>query len=174
MNEKDRKKRNQDKLQECYGPFARVIRAVLSDLEDQGLRPRIQESFRSLQDQLTAYNNGNSKVTFGFHNVTDEDGNPESLAVDVLDDDAPEKPSRSYLLKLAAAARRYGLETGILWGLPEKLQKAVNVAIDGRQFEAMVKVGWDRLMCNRQAYELLKREKASVLYSPELSRHHRL
>ena len=46
-------------------------------------------------------------------------------------------------MKLAAAARKNGLISGILWGLPSGMQKGVNDAIAAKNFKAPVKVGWD-------------------------------
>ncbi len=81
MNEEQRKKRNTDRLAELYPSFRNKSRAVVTDLESQGLRPRIQDAWRSPQDQLKAFNSGHSKLKFGFHNVTAANGTKESLAV---------------------------------------------------------------------------------------------
>ena len=94
------------------------------------------------EDQLTAYLNGNSKVKFGFHNVTGVDGRREALAVELLDDDAPLAPGAPYVLRLAAAAAE-GLATGALWGLPAKLKSGTEAAIAAGDFDAPVKIGWD-------------------------------
>jgi hypothetical protein len=56
--------------------------------------------------------------------VTAADGTPEALAVDMLDDDAPLNPSKKYLLMLAHAAEKAGLETGIRWGSPRPWSRA--------------------------------------------------
>jgi len=143
MKEADRIKRNGDKLKELFPWFAGRVKKVIVELEAAGVRPRIQEAYRSPEDQLKAFNAGNSKLKFGFHNVTGAGGKKESLAVDMLDDDAPLKPSTEYLLRLAAAARKQGLVSGVLWGLPAHLQKGVNDAIAAKNFKAVVKVGWD-------------------------------
>ena len=108
--------------------------AVIQDMETQGFRPRIQDAHRSIEKQLEAFINGFSKVKFGFHNVTGANGKPESLAVDLLDDDKPLNPSREYLIRLAATAEALGLQTGIFFGLPQNLRKGVRQAI---------KVGFD-------------------------------
>jgi hypothetical protein len=143
MKETERKKRNKTRLRECYPKFARLVEKVLSELEGQDIRPRIQEAWRSPVDQLEAYNRGNSKLKFGFHNVTAQNGSPEALAVDILDDDAPLNPSVCYLLKLAVAARKNGLQTGILWGLPKRLADSTDLSIRLGDFDTKVKVGWD-------------------------------
>jgi hypothetical protein len=143
MDEAARNARNADRLAECFPVFAAKIRAVIATLEASGIRPRIQDAWRSPADQLAAFNSGHSKLKFGFHNVTGAAGAKEALAVDLLDDDAPLNPSKEYLLRLAAAARAQGLQSGILWGLPEELRKAVDQAIATGNFTAPVKVGWD-------------------------------
>src|SRR6266849_193113 len=121
MTESDRLKRNKERLKELFPTFAVRIGKVLVDLEAAGVRPRIQEAYRSPEDQLKAFNAGFSKLKFGFHNVTGAGGNRESLAVDLLDDDQPLNPSTGYLLRLATVAQKQRLETGILWGLPASL-----------------------------------------------------
>lgn len=143
MTESARLKRNEEKLKELFPRFAERIGKIIVDLQTAGVRPRIQEAFRSPEDQLKAFNGGFSKLKFGFHNVTGADGNPESLAVDLLDDDHPLNSSSGYLVRLAKVAQKHGLETGILWGLPSKLQQGVKTAITAGDFTGQVKVGWD-------------------------------
>src|SRR5688572_5039765 len=113
MNEAARKARNDDRLKELFPTFRARVKRVVDQLETGGLRPRIQDAWRSPADQLIAFNNGNSKLKFGFHNVTASNGSPEALAVDMLDDDSPLAPGKSYLLRLAAAAEKAGLVSGI-------------------------------------------------------------
>jgi hypothetical protein len=143
MKEADRKARNAQRLTECHLAFAARVARVIARLEAMGLRPRIQDAWRSPQDQLKAFQNGNSKVTFGFHNATGPDGRKEALAVDLLDDDAPLAPGAPYVLRLAAAAGAEGLATGALWGLPAKLKAGTAAAIAAENFDAPVKIGWD-------------------------------
>jgi len=92
---------------------------------------------------LKAFHSGHSKLKFGFHNVTGNNGKKEALAVDLLDDNSPLKPSTSYVLQVTAAAERHGLTTGARWGLPSQLAKAVDSAIAMQDWKAPVKVGWD-------------------------------
>ncbi len=143
MTEPARRKRNEERLKELFPKFAQRIKLVIADLEAASLRPRIQEAYRSPADQLAAFNAGNSKLKFGFHNVTSAGGRPESLAVDLLDDNNPLNPPISYLLQLAQVARNRQLETGILWGLPANLQQGVEAALKAKDFTQKVKVGWD-------------------------------
>lgn len=143
MKEADRKKRNETRLAELYPPFRARLKKVITALESSGIRPRIQDAWRSPADQKKAYESGHSKLLYGFHNVTAKDGTPEALAVDLLDDDSPLSPGKSYLLQLAAAAKKAGLITGVRWGVPSNLAAAIDKAIAARNWGANVKVGWD-------------------------------
>lgn len=143
MIESARKARNQQRLTELYPTFAARLKLVIQELEAEGLRPRIQDAWRSEADQLKAFNSGHSKLKYGFHNVTGPQGKKESLAVDLLDDNSPLKPSTSYVLRVTAAAERHGLTTGARWGLPKKLANAIDAAISNQDWTAQVKIGWD-------------------------------
>lgn len=143
MNEAARRKRNTEKLVELYPAFRARIAALIQVLEGHGIRPRIQEAWRSPADQLVAFETGHSKLKYGFHNVTGAGGSRESLAVDLLDDDSPLNPSVGYLLQVASAAAAQGLKTGIRWGLPPALAAAVDSAIAAKDWTRPVKVGWD-------------------------------
>jgi hypothetical protein len=147
MTEQQRKERNTEKLAELYATFRTKIQAVIEDLEAEGLRPRIQEAWRSPEDQLKAYESGHSKLNYGFHNVTGADGTKQALAVDMLDDDHPANEGNEYLLRFAAAAEKQGLVTGIRWGVPAKLADAIDAAITGENWNAPVKIGWDPTHC---------------------------
>ena len=148
MNETDRKQRNTDRLAELYPTFRIRIKAVIDDLEAQGLRPRIQDAWRSPADQLAAFNSGHSKLKYGFHNVTADDGTKEALAVDMLDDDHAASEGKEYLLRLAAAAEKQGLITGIRWGINAgPLRDAIDTAIADEDWQAPVKIGWDPTHC---------------------------
>jgi len=130
-------------MTELWPSFAKKIKAVIETLEAKGLRPRIQEAWRSEADQLIDFKKGTSKLKFGFHNVTGANGKKESLAVDMLDDNHPTNIGTEYLLHLAAAAESQGLVTGIRWGLPNKLRMAIDNAIAEGDWKATVKIGWD-------------------------------
>jgi len=143
MNEAARRQRNADRLSQCFPAYGKRLKRLLKALEAQGFRPRIQDAWRSIQDQLTAFNAGTSRTKFGFHNVTGAGGAKEALACDVLDDNRPLAPGTRYLLALALAARAEGLETGILWDLPPQLAAGVEAALSAGNLAAPVKVGWD-------------------------------
>jgi len=67
----------------------------------------------------------------------------ESLSLDMLDDKQPAQEGSESLLHLAAAAEAQGLVTGIRWGVPANLRKAIDTAIANKNWKAPVKVGWD-------------------------------
>lgn len=143
MKEPARKQRNQQRLAECFPTFAKRLEGVIKDMEDQGFRPRIQDAHRSIPDQLKAVENGFSTVKFGFHNVTGANGKAEALAVDLLDDDKPLKPTREYLIRLAATAQTHGLQTGIFFKLKENLRPRLKQAIADLNFSSSVEIGFD-------------------------------
>jgi hypothetical protein len=143
MTEEQREARNAEKLTECQLTFRRKVKAILEDLESHGLRPRIQEAWRSPARQKQLLAEGFTKVRWGMHNATDSDGKPESLAVDILDDDRPNNESTQFLLLLASSAKAHGCITGIAWGLSQKSRKRVEEAIAEREFDAPIPVGWD-------------------------------
>jgi hypothetical protein len=145
MKEVDRQKRNVTRLAELFPTFSAHVGRVIQRLEDEAFRPRIQDAWRSAEDQLKAYKSGHSKLRFGFHNVTGSNGEKQALAVDLLDDDAPLNPGKSYILKLAAAAEAEGLATGVRWGLSKKLRDGIDRAIAEQDWNAAVKIGWDPL-----------------------------
>jgi alkanesulfonate monooxygenase SsuD/methylene tetrahydromethanopterin reductase-like flavin-dependent oxidoreductase (luciferase family) len=143
MEEAKRQLRNRERLKECFPAFAARVDRIIRRLQDDGFRPRVQEAFRTVEDQLKAFERGTSKVRFGFHNMTTASGKPESLAVDLLDDNRPLSPTREYLLRLAAAAQAEELQTGIFFGLPQSLRKGLQDAIAALDFRSNVKFGFD-------------------------------
>jgi hypothetical protein len=143
MKEDARKQRNTDRLKECFPAFATRVRAVITDLESRGFRPRIQDAHRSIADQEKAFKEGHSKVKFGYHNVTGAGGKAESLAVDLLDDDNPLNPPRKYVINLVSAARTQGLHSGAFFGLTANLKKGLESAADALDISPGVKIGWD-------------------------------
>ncbi len=145
MLEADRLQRNQTRLQEMYPYFSVRVQALLKELEAAGYRPRIQDAWRSPEDQLKAYRSGTSQVQFGFHNVTGANGAKEALAADILDDDHINDTKTHYMLHLAAAAEHNGLTTGVRWGLTDTYSKAIDSAIAAQTWTVPIHVGWDPL-----------------------------
>ena len=144
MKEAARKARNKQRLTECFPTFAKRVEKVISDMEAVGFRPRIQDAHRSIADQKKAFDEGFSKVLFGFHNVTGAGGKAESLAVDMLDDDHPTDMSRKYLITLASVAKKNGLNSGIFFDLkPPAARTKLQKAIDALDFDPSIKMGFD-------------------------------
>jgi hypothetical protein len=145
MLETERIQRNQSRLQELYPYVSIRVQAILQELEAAGYRPRIQDAWRSPEDQLKAYRAGTSQVQYGFHNVTGANGRKEALAADVLDDNHVPGAKTDYMLHLAAAAEKNGLTTGIRWGLTDSYSKAIDAAIAAQTWTVPIHVGWDPL-----------------------------
>lgn len=125
MTEQAGKQRNAERLAELFPTFRAGLARVIADLGTMGEWPRIQDAWRSPADQLKAFNAGHSKLKFGFHNVTGPNGEKESLAVDLLDDNSPLEMGTKQLLKPAFASERNGLATGIRWGLPANVANVI-------------------------------------------------
>lgn len=144
MQEVARKTRNEERLQECYLLFARKVKAVISDMEESGFRPRIQDAYRNPADQLKDFRRGTSTVEFGFHNVTGQDSSPESLAVDLIDDDNPLASGRRYVITLAHIAAGHGLRSGIFFNSGSEENRAeLWEAIANLNFDPKIKIGFD-------------------------------
>jgi hypothetical protein len=145
MLEKDRTARNQQMLTEMYPAFRTRVQAVLKELEGYGLRPRIQEAWRSPQAQMDAFRSGHSQVMYGFHNVTAADGTKEALAADIIDDNNPTSLNLPFILHLLAAAENNDLTTGVYWNLSAEKVAAIHAAIATKNWNAKVHIGWDPL-----------------------------
>ncbi|MEZ0395570.1 MAG: C39 family peptidase [Anaerolineales bacterium] len=145
MLESERKARNAAKLQELHPVFRQKIEAVLAEMESYQLRPRIQEAWRSPEDQLRAFREGRSRLEYSFHNVTAPDGTKEALAADIIDDNRPLGPKLPYILHLAAAAENQGLTTGIYFDLPPDKIANIKRALAAKDWNAPVHIGWDPL-----------------------------
>lgn len=143
MKETARRQRNLVRLQELHPAFRARVADAIGELEAEGWRPRIQLAWRAPAEQRAAHGAGHTRLTFGLHNISGADGRPEALAADLVDDDAPHAPGKPFLLRLAAAAEHAGLTTGIRWGLPAALARAIDTAITDREWQAPVKIGWD-------------------------------
>jgi hypothetical protein len=145
MIESARIARNKERLGECFPTFAARVAGVIKDMEALGFRPRIQAAHRTIADQKKAHDQGFSHVLFGFHNVTGKNGKPESLAVDMLDDDHPDETvSRKYLITLASIGQKHGLASGIFFDLkPPAARKTLQDAIDEHNFDKNIKIGFD-------------------------------
>ena len=163
MTDVDRHARNREKLNECHRVFARRVQAVIEGLEGQEERPRAQDAWRSPITQRAKYAAGLSKVQWGFHCATTDDGRPEALALDLVDDDDANDDgdlnfSRGlgYVFLLARLARVHKLSTGIDWDLPTAIKCGLWRAIESHDLTWPVKnLGWDP--CHLQPSDLTRR-----------------
>lgn len=161
MTETARQQRNAARLAELHPVFRRRVETIIRQLEADGYRPRIQQAWRSVKEQLALVEKGTSKVKWGFHNATADDGTPEALAVDLLNDDTPIVPPMRYLLKLAAHALRVQCETGILWGLSNGPRENLDAAIREGNWAYVGPRGWDPTHCQPSDLTLADARKGS-------------
>jgi hypothetical protein len=115
MNDIARLARNDAMLAQCWPGFATQLRPVLLQLGTEKWRPRVQQAWRSPAEQLLDVAKGVSTVSYGFHNVTGASGGPESLAIDLVDDDSPLSARWRFICRVNELVARAGLMTGILW-----------------------------------------------------------
>lgn len=143
MTEGLRVARNTVKVAELHPVMRGRVASLIAHLELAGYRPRIQEAYRSIEQQQQNVKDGHAQVIWSFHNATALDGSPEALAVDLLDDDYPLRPRMRYLMRLAIACQQLKLETGILWGLAAGPRERLSDAIAARREDWISQVGWD-------------------------------
>src|SRR5262249_25938451 len=101
------------------------LKKVIQELQSQGWQPLIIEGYRSLKRQhdLQSKSHPSTSVTIGFHNTTDASGNPQAMAVDVVDkrykDPKSKQPffkeAQAFFRALQISADRNGLRTGLNW-----------------------------------------------------------
>jgi len=143
VKDADRLLRNETRLTEMHPAFRVLVVRILKELEENGYRPRIQEAWRSLDRQLELFKGGYSKTTFGYHNLTAEDGTKEAFAADILNDDDPFGRPLDYILHLVAAAERNGCTTGIRWGFTDEKSIIIDQALADENWQAQLQIGWD-------------------------------
>lgn len=115
MTEHERTSRNNAKLLEVHPKLRPKVAAILRDLEGHKYRPRIQCAFRSVIEQRRAFNEGHSQLRWGFHCAMSAGGGPQALAVDILDDNAPLKPSARFIDCLRRSAESHGMDAPFDW-----------------------------------------------------------
>jgi hypothetical protein len=135
---------NEAMLAKVYPTLRPKIRAIISDMEGKGWKPVIDVGvYRTPAEQAEKKRNGYSKVSYSYHNVTGANGQPESLAADIVDArygwDAPS----SYWLQLASSAEAHGMETGIRWGLITPKRLIINALLRAKNWKAKYAMGWD-------------------------------
>lgn len=144
MNDVDRQQRNEERLKELHPWMRNRVMGLLVDLEHDGWKPRIQDAWRSPEDQKKAFESGHSKLLYGFHNVTGPNGEKEAFACDILrEDDSVLVAEKEYCIALAHFADKQGLKTGLTWGLESEMAITTAQAALAKNLKATVKIGWD-------------------------------
>ena len=144
MNDALRHERNKQRLGELHPWMRERVALLLVELESDGWKPRIQDAWRSPEDQKKAFDSGHSKLLYGYHNVTGPHGEMESFACDILrEDDTVLIAEKEYCIALAYYAHNLGLSTGIAWGFNEAMRKATMDAVYAKDTKANVKISWD-------------------------------
>lgn len=127
---------------------------IKEELRALGWQPRIVTAFRSLEEQAEKVAKGRSKVAYGFHGTMDENGNPASQALDIIDarysygnhpksiaaigKKATEDLARKFWGDLGSIAEDYGYRWGGMFGA----NGSAYYDFDGSPSENK-KMGWD-------------------------------
>ena len=151
MTDADRFARNESKLQELHPWMRSRVMGLLVDLEHDGWKPRIQDAWRSPEDQKKAFESGHTKLLYGYHNVTRLEFNrviKEAFACDILrEDDNVLVAEKEYCIALAHFALKQGLQTGIAWSFNAAMRAAVEKAVREKDLKANIKISWDPCHC---------------------------
>ena len=126
-----RQRRNKNELALLHPAFMLQFAAVVRDLEAQGYRPRLQETYRNPVEQEKKFREGKSQIrSLGPHTNVILMGpgrsRPASFATHVLDDSAknPADPGNEWVARLAVVAARYRLASGCVWSQSPKSELA--------------------------------------------------
>lgn len=115
----DSSKWAQDKKLQSLNPDFRVkVQRVMEELTRKGFQPTIFYGWRSTEVQMQLFKAGNSTVKFSFHNVTGPNGQPNSMAADIIDKRwawGPEAQKNGFWDALGAATRAQGIYWGGDW-----------------------------------------------------------
>ena len=153
MNEAARRARNVEMLRQCWPAFGALVGRVIHTLEQEGLRPRINEggAWRDPVAQATAYHSGHSDLLWGLHNATGLKGEKQALAVDLIDDDSPSVPRPRFVHRVNEIVGAFGLMTGVLWSsrrgarLSDADKAAIVAACKSGDWSDVQRIGYDPL-----------------------------
>lgn len=119
-------------------PFWKVI----EQMKAMGWRVRAMEGLRSpkRQDELFTQGLSQRRGRTGKH--------VHGMALDVVNDRRPNFEEPAFFADLAIVARKHGLQTGLLWGLPKTLRLPRQYALEAFDRPALanliaIKRGWD-------------------------------
>ena len=145
MDEKKRIDFNTQRLTMIDLSIRSKVAEVLQELEELGERPLIHhELFRTQEEQIAIFHRGDSQVTWSYHCATDKDGNPATLAADIVDANYDEGASHQFWMKLGHCAMKRDLEWGGLWGLPQDQRQNIRDLTADCKWDADVELGWDK------------------------------
>ncbi len=145
MNEDERRQINHDRLMMIDTSIRQKVADVLAEMETLGERPLIHhELWRTPDEQVAIFHRGDSQVTWSYHCATDPQGNPSSLAADIVDADADEQASHQFWMKLGHCAIKRQMEWGGLWGLPEEQRQQIRDLTAACEWDAEIGLGWDK------------------------------
>ena len=161
MTDAARHERNALLLAQCWPPFGDKVSVIISRMESERWRPRVQQAWRSTTEQAEDVRKGVSDVLFGFHNVTGAGGHPESLAVDLVDDDAPLAAQWGFITRANELAWRLGLMTGILWRKKGARYPLIDVEL-ARINNAIATGDWALVKPNRIGFDPLHIQPAGL------------
>lgn len=148
MTDAQRRKYNAERLLKVWSGMRPKIRAILDDLEGHGHIPLIAHNvWRSPSEQRQLVREGKSKLLYGFHNVTQADGDPESLAVDIVDARYPYNEPTKFFLHLRSSAQAHEMTTGATFGLSTKQVQRLDDVIINKDWGEKVHIGWDPWHC---------------------------
>lgn len=143
MTEAQRRKINNRHLGELHPAFRKKVAAVLSDLEGHGYFPYIADAWRSPAEQERKFIDGVSKVRYSFHNATSSDGNPESLAADIVNMNQGWNSAKKFWLMLGSSAGGHDLYWGGYFGLDGAEEALLAKALLEGNWKFGGKLGWD-------------------------------
>ncbi len=145
MNEDERRQTNDDRLSMIDASIRQKVADVLAEMEALGERPMIHhELWRTPEEQVAIFHRGDSQVTWSYHCATDPQGNPSSLAADIVDADADEQATHQFWMKLGHCAMKRQMEWGGLWGLPEEQRQRIRDFAAACHWDAEIELGWDK------------------------------
>ena len=102
------------KYEGLWHPFRDIVDKVCDALRESEFSPKMVFTWRSVETQAALVAKGRSRVAFSFHNTTDEEGHPASLAVDLFDERYGFDGADA--LRFFAAMGAAGKLRGLVWG----------------------------------------------------------
>ncbi len=140
----ERREKNRTRLKELHPAMRVKVAAVIADMEGHGWMPLIDaQVHRTKEEQARLVRNGVSKVSFSFHNASGKRGEPQSLAVDIIDARWGWDSPRKFWLMLGSSYTQHGLNWGGFFGLKGRTQ-ALRDRLKIRDYHAPgIALGWD-------------------------------